>query len=564
MPSLQANLQEIHSACRCDGALAPSPFSDKVYHSGRGWGRLWKWLYSAIKSITGKDVKSKQLQKTMEKTQTVFNKQFTEVKESLQYYQEYLKTKTASDEVDEKETHLHRKKITRWNQATTPFLSLTTEKTSAIFKKYFPDETNPFKTEELSEDLSLVQHLIDLEGYLHSPLPLNLLAKLAQKEILIEQEKKQLEKWTKTLNRKSQIPQKRFRAALVSFVKSLGSTASLTDLEMGLSEHKLQLFFQPDPFHMQWRETLQSGEALTCNEEEYILDEPLSAKDEEDGTDHILYFTIKDEPKKVIAIGINPSFIRIKEQINEKYQWGIPMPTIHTIEENGNFAVVERMSTTLLDHKWAATPHDIPYEDEKVLFPLANMLKWWCEQSLTPSKFSLKHLQFDTNGILKYTHSLIPDLFNYSLLEDLAIELANGNLDAYRYLVKKSSLSTHIIVDFYKKMISQAIENEPANAENLAACRKITDPEVIKRGKTLYKETQSIRKQVLKTLSLSHMIENQNKILITLNDLIITWHKQKCSASQFWPNAETSIIKELIFKYKLKPKSHDAPSSLPV
>ncbi len=559
MTSLRTNLQELYSACNSKGALVPHPFSRKVYDSGYGWGRIWKWFYSVLEHLFCKDFKTERLQKTMEKTQAVFSSRFAEVQESLHCYQEYLKDRISDEKIDEKEIHPYRKRITLWNRSTTPFLSLSKDKTSTLFEKYYPDDAKPFNTENLTESLQLAQHLINLEGYLHSPLPLNLLGKLARAEALTKTDKKQLKKWIKTLNTKKEIPQKAFHTALVSLVQTIGSDATISNLEMGLTDLNLKLFLQPEPSHINWRETLQPGEVLSCGGKEYILDEPLLVKEEDDGLDHTLLFTIKDQPEKVIAIGINPSFMRLKEQMSQKYQWGVEMPAIYAIEENGKFAVMERMQTPLSERTWTASAYLFPFEEKKILDPLVNMIKWWFKQSLTPLDFSLKHLMFDNKGSLKYTHLLMPELLNFSFLEDLIVELANGNLTVYLYLMKESTLRDHLVIDFYHRMVTNAVDNKPANAKNLAACRKITDPEVIKRGKSLYKQSQEMRKQVLKKLSKEYCISDRATLKKTLNAMLTTWHKKNCTASSFWPDTEASIIRNLILECRLKPKFRDDP-----
>jgi len=552
-----SNLQEIYSACHHRKAekasLVPSLFSQRVYHTSFGWGRLWKWFYLAVRFLSGKDLKTNRLIKVMQKTEAVFSKRLALVVEHANAYKSYLDKKIRDEEVDEKEVHTLRKSVRRWTRATAPLATDVdkgqNKKISDLFQTYYPDSIeegkHPFSYGEDADLIKEAQLFIDLEGYLHQPLPLPLLKSLARKRKLTPDEKHELEQWVEVLNRKKkQIPLGLFLDCLKSLTDKPSFGGRLIDLEVSLLENGLELLHMSEKEHMSWRNSLQPGDELESSDQTYRLGNPIGLKDE--GFDTNLIFEIEGDPDHVIAIGMNRAYWPVKEIIAKEYQWGVEMPAIKEISPDGRFAVIEKLSPSIVENQWKS-PENTPliHADISILKPIANLFRWWGRKSICPSDFSLDYLMFNGSDELRYTHSLQPQPFNFRLLEDLAHEISQGNLNVYIYLMKESTLANHVSMNFYRKVVEIALDDKPLKVKNVAACRKVTDPEMIRRGKALYKEIHQLRAAIIKTLNREFDDVDEDYLLAEANKELQVWYNETCSASRIWPTIEASVTRNL-------------------
>ena len=557
MTGISSNLQEIYSACRKSSkpetSLVPSLLTKRVYYSGAGWGRLWKWFYQAVQFLFGKDLKTDRLTKVMQKTQAVFNQKLPAILEHTTSYQTYLDKRIGGEEVDEEEIHTSRKQITSWTRSTAPFTAFVdksnNQKITPLFQTFFSDEVEKgeplFSYGNQANSLQETQLLIDLEGYLHCPLPIELLMKLAREENLSTEDAHLLENWIDLLNKKqNHIPIGLFLDCLKVLTDKPGFGGSLISLEMQLLKNDLKILQITEPEHLAWRSSLKAGDILELEATTYTLGEQIETQNE--GFDSNIHFEIEGDQERVISIGINRAFWKMRERIALDHQWGIPMPAVHEISPDGRFAVVEKLSSAVEKEQWI-TPENHPVEaqDQLTLIPIANLFQWWGDRSICPSNFTLDHLMFNKSGELKYTHALMPQPFDFQILEDLAYEIAQDKLVIYLFLFEHSGLKSHITMRFYQRIVGKALKDKKVNTKSLAACYKVTDPEVIKRGKALYKEIRVMRDIILKTLNREYQVADQEKLLQNANSQLLEWYIGTCSASRIWPTIETLVTQNL-------------------
>lgn len=551
------NLQEIYSACQSkksgEPALVPSLISQRVYHSSYGWGRLWKWFYLAVQFLTGKDLKTKRLIKIMQKMEKIFSKKLPQVIENAAAYQDYLEKRIREEEVDENEVHALRKNVRRWTRATAPLSSIVekkqNEKITSLFQTYYPDSIErgelPFSYGQGEVLLRETQLLIDLEGYLHSPLPLALFKKLARKEDLSSDEQHELEKWIKILNKKKEnIPVDLFIDCLRVLTKKPSFGGSLIELKVRLLQNNLELLRMKEEKHLSWRAALQPGDELESGSHTYRLGEAIGVKSE--GFDSTLIFEIEGNEDHVIAVGMNRAYWSIKQKVANEFQWGIKMPEIKEISPDGRFAIIERLTPAISENQWES-PENQPLveSDLSILDPISNLFKWWGKESVCPANFSLNRLMFNMAGELKYTHSLQPTAFDFRLLEDLAYEIAQGNLNVYLHIMQQSKLSSHLTMNFYRRVVEASLKNESVKIRDLAAYRKISDPVVIQRGRKLYKKIQKLRAKIIKTLNKEFDHIDQHSLLANANKELKEWYEGTCSASRLWPSIEEAVTGNL-------------------
>lgn len=557
MTGISSNLQEIYSACRKSEApekfLVPSLLTKRVYYSGEGWGRLWKWFFQAVQFLFGKDLKTDRLASLMLKTQAAFSKNLPAIVEHAKTYQTYLDQRIRGEEADEDALHSSRRQISRWTRSTKPFAAFVdkndNERISTLFQTFYSDELEKgeqlFSYGEDTESLQETQLLIDLEGYLHRPLPIPLLKKLAGQGELTSEEQHNLENWVEILNKKKhKIPIGLFLDCLNILTAKPGFGGSLIDLETRLLQNGLELLQMNESEHLSWRAGLNTGDTLENGSNTYLLADPIGVKAE--GFDNNLLFEIEDDPQHVIAIGNNRCYWPIKERVAHDFQWGVPMPEITDISPDGRFALVEKLTPAITQNQWITKEnHEVAPEDSMILTPIANLFRWWGERSICPENFNLDHLMFNQAKELKYTHALLPRPFDYRVLEDLAYEISQENLTIYLYLMKNANLDRHVTLQFYQRVVEKALKDKNVKFKNLAACYTVTDPEVVKRSRTLYKEIQQVRESILASLNSQFVIADQQPLVQEANKQLLQWYKETCSASRIWPSVEPSVTKNL-------------------
>ncbi|MFQ5729956.1 MAG: hypothetical protein ACE5GN_06315 [Waddliaceae bacterium] len=567
--ALGSNLREIYDTVNdsknVTAELVPNPFGTRVYNTSKGWGRLWRWFFKITDTLFGKSFKLRKLRQAMLKTQKIFREHLPSIRKNIKTYQTYLQKKSAGYPVEEKNFHKARRSITTWNHATVPFLEFVrnggNEKLSKLFKTYYPSNSgkSPFLCDQEMGPLKELQKIINLEGYLHEPLPLPILEKLATGKIITDSDKKALALWIDKLHKlKAKIHIGPFHDAMAALVNHLATLQypeppSLASLELALVDHRLTLFRQKDPKHIKWRNTLQPGDHLTCNGKEILLGEPIGKKFFD--KDNNLVFGIKDNPDKVVYIGINRAVLGLKEKISKENSGGIPNARFLEIDKEGRFALMERLQEPLERYPWKTNANWLHHEDRDIATPLANLVKWMVQNKVTPQNFSPKHLMFDTKGRLRYAKICIPGNFDYTVLEDFLFACANGNRTVFCSLMSDSYLHVHPYQKFYEKMLKHALEGNKKKAATVAALDKISDPKIVDRGEALHQEVLKLKESCCRKIYEKFRVSDTETLVKTVKEEIFGFYYHTHASGILWPTIEEEVIASVVRAMKLQSRA---------
>jgi hypothetical protein len=561
------NLREVYIASHDPQVIEPQLVADfsgsRIYHASAGWGRVWKWFYNMVDFLCGSNFNESKLCQALEKTQKLISQQLDLIKEHVLAYQTYIEKSSLSLPFSEETYHLARKKITAWNLATGPFIQTCLEDINknilAIGEKLFG---NIHSREDLDYLFSLpyLQHLIDLEGFLHEPLPLELFLKLSCKKELQEKEIKTLRAWIEKHNQKnSPISIRPFHHALGAFVEATtlhfkGMYPNLVSLELALSDLGLKIFFSEDPVHLLWRSKLKPGDVLQTDPNlKVVLGEEIVGKEKEEN--HNLVFAVKNDPGKVVVIGSNQAILGLKKRVDEENGWGIPSATCISISENGDYGVFEKLVEPLENYQWSTDGSWVHSKDLEILTPIQNMLKWMIQQNLSPYKLEIKFLRFNQEGILKYSKICLPRGFNYTALEDFVFECANGNKTIFCHLMGNSGLYTHPYSKYYYKMFLGAIDDVKKDPSTLSANIEISDTRVVDQGELLYKQIKEIKERSKNQILFSHIVPDISMLEQAIKKEIKIFYNMTKLSGKLWPGMEKTVIANVINKEKLQPRA---------
>lgn len=569
---LNNNLREIYNAAHDKNVEKMQLVSDfsgtRVYHASSGWGRLWKWFFNAVDFVFGTDLKLKKLNMAMKKTQKIFQEHLVNTRTHLKTYRSYLEKKSIGISLNEKKYHMARRKITSWNRATAPFIQAflyeSNEKVSKVTARFFSGAFFDDNSSDL-QSLSTLQHLIDLEGYLHKPLPLELFVKLACGKKPKDKDLKNIGEWIRQHNKKkSPLSIRPFHLALKSLFVDMkkyeffknqltttpGKNSDLVRIEMALSELGLKIFTQKDPVHIKWRSGLKPGSVLQYSGEAITLGEQLGKKDSK--KDNNLIFSIQGDPDKVIVIGINQAILELKKKVDEEDSWCLHSAECIGIASSGDFAIYERLQGSLENHTWVTNKGWVDHQDSDILTPIQNMLKWMIKQDLTPQRLNLKFLRFDKKGRLKYGKVFLPRGFDYTALEDFVFQCSKGNKTIFSYLMDHSGLYFHPYRTFYNKMLQNALDDKETNTANIAAFEKVSDPRVEDKGELLYQQVVEMKENCLKNILIDYVVPDVDKLEKTIRKELLYYYNSNKLSGTLWPDMEQEITSKIIEKEKLQ------------
>lgn len=568
---LADNLREIYLAEHDENVekiLLTADFSGKkIYHASFGWGRIWRWFYSAVKLVSGVDLEMKKLSSAMEKTHTLFQEHFASTQVHLNSYKSYLYKRSIGVAVEEEKYHEARKKISSWNRATAPFLQAFScergSKVSEYTAKFFPEKLNDNRDQDL-QSLTVIQDLIDFEGYLHGPLPLESFKKLACGVKLKDKELSEMSEWIYHYSKEdSPITIRSFHLALKAFVESMrkewlrsslngdeNSMPNLLRLEMALKDLGLNIFTQKDPVHLKWRSHLKPGSVLNYSGGLLTLDEQLGKKRCDE--DNNLIFSVKEDPYKVIVIGINQAILHMKRDIDDKKGWGLHTAECFEIAFSGDYAIYEKLEGSLEKLTWVTDKGWVEHQDLDHLTPVQEMLKWMVNEKLTPYHLDLKYLRYDRKGRLKYEKVCLPKEFDYEALENFVFQCSKGNKTVFCHLMDFSGLYAHSYRTFYFKMVQSALNGEKMNTKNISTFEGVLDSRVVDKGDLLYKQVEEMKENCLKNILSNHLVSDIKKLEQLIRSEIRNYYIKLKLSGTLWPTMEQEITSKIIEEEKLK------------
>lgn len=470
LSTLALNLQEIHFSGK--NPLVPDSWETRVFDSSCLEGKVCSWFLS----LCGKDAK-KALNQALQKTVDIFYANIPLIEQAAKTYEVYL----SGQEYEKKDWLEARNLLNEWDKSTAPFLKAIEK---APHKK-IPGITWDPKFERFQN----LQHLVDLEGDLHEPLPVKILQQLAGGATLSERDDYELKRWIEELNSNNDIKIGPFQKAMSVLVNQ--DTSRLTRLEYALLEKGLiNLFKQKDPEHIEWRKKLEPGKPLDPNEPSIILGDQIGKKKDVE-KDLNIVFERQDAPDQVVVIGVNRANSRLKEIKGEESWWGIQyVKPLHT-DPQGRFVIKEQL-------------RPIESQDRE---RVAQLIQWFIKQNGVPEGFVPEQLMVNEEGHPRYHKPLNWDEFSFVKLEDLAYRTFKG--PNFASLMETSELTKHRYWTFYEKMINFALDGEQRLENRDTDLEGVVEPLVARRGNSLYGSVQKLRELALNSASLEEIQQEQ-------------------------------------------------------
>lgn len=512
----------------------------RIYESTRGWGRLWRWFYKIIDRFTCRDYRLEKLKQAVIHTHRIFQAHLDSLQQHISCYDTYLKKVGGGYEVAEGPVHVARRTILLWNRSTLPFIKLMRQceypKLNQLFQMCFGENI----------DLSTLWHtssiataeaagkVIEVEGLSQGPLPLEVLKKIVKNKSLNSFDQKELNKWIKRID---QVPDcvDQLHGALKCIVdcyrpgnhQEVSRSNEIARLEVFLEDKGCRVFKQCDKQHIQWRNELKNGMALTYGNQQWILDSQIpSTKIHGDST--FVYAT--DHVAKVVLVAQNKALLAMRQLRQQSpNDWGIE-PACLEVCDDGRWGIMERLQP-LESRQWHTLPGEteVHSEDSLLVKELCELIEKLVKQQMMPSNFSATSLMYDQQYRLKALHletSFGKKSFDFNALEDFVFACAANNPVIFKHLMSASSLSMHPIGIFYHELIKNALKGDQTTIDDMAGIYKIVDPKVVDRGIVLVKEVLALRDQLCLKMRQAYPNRDMKSIVTEVNTKLMQSHKE--------------------------------------
>ena len=496
---LEDNFKEIYHSVKYPSKhpfpLTANYWGTRVYDSRYGWGRVWRWFYQIVEWATGNDWHLKTFKRAMLYTHAVFQLELVKVQKALSHYLEYLKKCGKGYSVPEAHYFSARECLTKWNRATKPFLKML--QTTSL-EKYFPKHVvselpvSSYCSSSIPA-LPVCQKIIDLEGRAGGPLPLAILKKVIREIPPNTMDQKDLDRWLIKIEKKT-IPgnavHKALQALILFYTKNKEGKRmhqeNLASLEGYLEDRGCHVFQQNDAKHLQWRQSLEKGTVLPLNLSEIILGEELFPKIS--GSDKTRAYTVEGRNDVVALIANNCMALPLRNLRMKKEKHPGMEPALFLDQSpDGRVALLEKFKA-IGAHKWTTQDNLISKEDRPIIEILSKMIQGFIKQGITPSDFSPSYLMLTEKMELKFLKPSSKKLFDFNAIEDFIFECAAGNHFIFQELMVKSGMSSHASAKFYRDAVSNVLNGETTDSDDLAGIYRITDPKVVDRAAILMKK----------------------------------------------------------------------------
>jgi hypothetical protein len=481
-------------------ALTANFSGTRVYDSTRGWGRLWRWFYGVINRLTFKNFQLEKLKQSINHTHHLFQQQLILLRQNISSYENYLKQSGSGYEINESLIHPIRQQIQLWNQSTLPFIKLIRnghcDKLNQLFKLCFGESLEYSILWDVPYSLvsESIANLIDIEGVIQGPMPLEVFKKILKNKPLNLLDSKALEKWIRKINQCPYVD--KVNGALVAIVnrylpREMDKSTQVIRLKIFLEEKGCDVFRQDDLEHLKWRNEVKNGTMLSHGNLQWEIEASIpSLKLEGDKT---LIFTLKNS-SKVLLIGQNVSVLGMRALRLKDFKDCAIQPASLEIYEEGRWAVMEWMCS-LESRQWLTPqgnnslhPSDLALANE-----LSKLIERSIKQQTTPSNFCSASLMYDQNQKLRMLKPMVDKAFDFNALKEFAIACAAGNQAVLKYIMIKSGLADHPVCVFYRELIKNALEGDETSIDDMAGIYKILDPRVVEKGAILVKEMLAVR-----------------------------------------------------------------------
>lgn len=575
--NLSLNLQEIYAAVRSSHNnqlnLVPNIFGTRIYHTGHGWGRVWRVFYIIWAVLFGYGLKYRKIFQALNRTSQAFQREKKQIAEAYKNYKQHLSAEIEDlAEQNLKEYARARWIITHWNDATKPFLSLllqgnnqkianlqqllsrTDSKSSENSKPFFPDP--------LYAKVAKCQRLINIERYLGVPTPHHLLVRLTLKKRLGREDETAIKTWIEKLNAsKKNISVNQLHKGLkhlTEYIKkkhcaTKQSEPQLAWLETMLAQRGCSIFREADPKFIAWRNTLKPGQTIECNGRSYELKEQISpAKQSKDNN---VIYSVSEHEGIVIHLSKNRALLGLKQVIAKECSWGVRPVNYETVDDAGSCAVIEKLNLSADKIPWTSTT-SLSAADKQYAAPLINQINWFLKKKLTPQEFSPRQLMFDSKGTLKCTKISLPGPFNYAKLVQFAAGCSGQNGVVFKHIMKASGLSKHPYASYYKEVAKNVINGVDTPPEDLAAFHRhqIIDAQAIDQAKELQKQLLNLQAELMQKIMKKYQVDDPAPLATTLKRQLLSSHKNSGAICILWPDMKKDVLQPIIKKHQLIPK----------
>lgn len=261
--------------------------------------------------------------------------------------------------------------------------------------------------------------------------------------------------------------------------KKVQSERSLQRVEIYLDDQKVKmnipddLFSQIDPDYLAWRDNLKPGSTLSrtftivrgdtpvTRLYTIVLGECIERKNHKQ--DYNLYFQIAamkwkevpqdhvqddfvnpfffaedtqhhDPSEYVVWLSFNSAMMKIRKEIADRH-FGLPLNQIKAVSDDGYIALVPRLEMQLGSDDWKAVMR-IPSHKGVI----NTLFAWLANQYSTPQPFKLRHLRFDSQGVLRTTRQTAQGNFNLKSLEKMAFKIACNDPELFKQYMTDSEM----------------------------------------------------------------------------------------------------------------------------
>lgn len=534
---------------------------DRVYDSSCGWGRFLRWIYCFISCFDGGSLKQRNLKQALEKTHQKFIELQAGLEKSVKTIHDWMAKNgekvTEGDVLVARHAITNWNEVRPFLSLVKKCAAKKDESIARLFDKVLGSgspqgdhevkngkeqkaATELFRESEVVKKAALCQPIIDLENQLGAPMPfsaLSILITTNNESELKEGHRKALETWVWHVQKHADhIYIDLFRKALVNFVRiAIGEKffevpeeerhargiASRVTYAMDIlrtfntDKHPTSLssfFAKKDPEHMRWRDSLEPGSKIEYSEGTLTVVEQIGNLGKKD--DQNVYFAVKEKPDQLVWICFNRVMLGLKYQMHGKFcdEMAIREPilagratyvtvirgcTIHEVDAQGRFILIDRLQTPLSGIQWKEKQS----KEEGVLLEwltkeLSLLLKR--EGDMIPRYLTPKHIMLDKGGVMRFWKitDLVP--WDFDMILKFAQDVANGNLAIYQRLVGTSGVADHKIARFYQEVLEANLKGEAFDAAGLASRRNFSERTIAKRAEEFAKAILELKAQCKK------------------------------------------------------------------
>ncbi len=318
------------------------------------------------------------------------------------------------------------------------------------------------KENHMFDSLSKLFFTINLEGILRQYIPVTELAKLLSEQQMTAEEVAKTQSWVNKINRNTaKIDPHEFECVLRNIAETVSIAFKIPDsyekLILKLDALDCRILRMNDRKHIHDRQRLKPGAIVSCNGNQFTLEQLLSP---EKANDQIKVFALAHDNSVVKMANNRFRLILDAQKLKSSSEhWGVRHVEIvlNGLDNKGVCVLLERLHNPLSDCVWTCTS-PILIEGDRTALILANHLMYWQQSNAVPANLSLNHLMFDSKGKLKSLKLCKKEAADYGKWENFALLASKGNIHVLNFLMRVSKLFEHSVAKYYREPIAKSIE----------------------------------------------------------------------------------------------------------